>query len=134
MTDRPIIGVSAIVFDDADRVLVVQRAKPPSEGLWSVPGGKLERGETIAEGIAREVKEETGLEVEVGARIEILERIGQNHHYVIHSHAARVVGGSLAPNADEVRAARWVTNDELASLATTDGLTRVIAMARAVKG
>jgi 8-oxo-dGTP diphosphatase len=131
MTDRPVIGVSAIVFDDAGRVLVVQRAKPPSEGLWSVPGGKLERGETIAEGIAREVKEETGLEIVVGARIEVLERISPTHHYVIHAHIARLVGGLLTPS-DEVRDARWVTDDELAALPTTEGLADVIATARRI--
>jgi 8-oxo-dGTP diphosphatase len=133
MSDRPIIGVSAIVFDDAGRVLVVQRARPPSEGLWSVPGGKLERGETLAEGVAREVREETGLDVAVGARIEILERISSTHHYVIHAHIARLLGGSLAPS-DEVRDVQWVTDDELARLETTEGLVEVIAMARSVNG
>jgi ADP-ribose pyrophosphatase YjhB (NUDIX family) len=97
--------------------------------MWSVPGGKLERGERIQEGVAREVKEETGLEVEVGARIEILERIAATYHYVIHAHVGRVVGGTLAPS-DEVRDVRWVTDDELARLETTEGLVEVVATAR----
>lgn len=133
MTDRPVIGVSAIVFDDAGRVLVVQRGKPPGEGLWSVPGGKLERGETMAEGVAREVKEETGLEVEVGERVEVLERMGETYHYVIHAYVARVVSGELAANGD-ARDARWVTEEELAGMETTDGLREVIAIARQPQG
>src|SRR2546423_1562523 len=58
----PIVAVGAFVFD-SERVLVVERAKPPGEGLWTVPGGRLERGETLAQAVAREVREETGLVV-----------------------------------------------------------------------
>jgi mutator protein MutT len=124
-----IVGVSAVVFDDDGRVLVVERGKPPAEGSWSVPGGRLEDGETMAEGVAREVKEETGLEVEVGALIEVLERTSGERRYRIHPHVARVTGGTMVAGSD-ARAARWVTDDELAALPTTEGLAEVVAKAR----
>jgi 8-oxo-dGTP diphosphatase len=124
-----VVGVSAVVFDEEARVLVVQRGKPPAEGLWSVPGGRLEVGETMAEGVAREVLEETGLEVEVGALVDVLERASGDRHYRIHPHVARLIGGTLVAGSD-ARAARWVTDDELAALPTTEGLADVIAKAR----
>ncbi|HUQ04367.1 MAG TPA: NUDIX hydrolase [Kofleriaceae bacterium] len=129
MSEAPIVGVSAVVFDDAGRVLVVERGKPPAEGMWSVPGGRVEPGETLAEGVAREVREETGLDVEVGPLIDVLERASGDRHYQIHPHVARLTGGTLVAGSD-ARAARWVTDDELAALPTTEGLADVIAKAR----
>ena len=126
----PTVAVGAIVFDDDGRVLVVQRARPPAQGLWSVPGGKVEAGESIAAAVAREVREETGLDVEVGPLVEVVERIGGDYHYVILDHVARVVGGMLVASADAA-AARFVDDAELAQLACTDGLAPVIARARA---
>lgn len=130
MSDAPIVGVSAVVFDETGRVLVVERGRPPSEGLWSVPGGRLEPDETMTEAVAREVREETGLEVEVGPLIEVLERASATCRYLIHPHVARVIGGTLAAGSD-ARRVRWVTDDELAALPTTEGLADVIAKARA---
>jgi len=129
MSNAPIVGVSAVVFDDAGRVLVVERGKPPAEGLWSVPGGRVEPGETMREAVAREVREETGLEVQVGALIDVLERRAGTRHYKIHPHVARVTGGTLVAGSD-ARDARWVTDEELAALPTTEGLADVIAKAR----
>jgi 8-oxo-dGTP diphosphatase len=63
----PTVAVGAFVFDPEGRVLLVERGQPPGAGLWTVPGGRLEPGETLAQGVAREVREETGLVVEVGA-------------------------------------------------------------------
>jgi mutator protein MutT len=126
----PVVAVGAIVFDDAGRVLVVQRGRAPAAGRWSVPGGKLEPGETIAAAVAREVREETGLDVEVGPLAEVVERIGDGYHYVILDHVARVVGGTLAAS-DDAQAARFVDDAELAQLPCTDGLAPVIARARA---
>lgn len=117
---RPTVAVGAFVFD-GDRVLVVQRGAPPGEGLWSVPGGKQEPGETLAQAVAREVREETGLVVEVGALACVVERMGDAYHYVILDYRARVIGGALAPGSD-ARAARFVTLDELAALPHTEGL------------
>jgi len=128
---RPTVAVGAIVFDDAGSVLVIRRGKPPGEGQWTVPGGHLEPGETIARGVAREVAEETGLVVEVGPLVEVVERIGDDYHFIIHDHIARVVGGELCA-ASDASDARFVTADELAQLHTTDGLVPVIDRARAM--
>lgn len=125
----PIVAVGAIVFDDRGRVLLVERARPPGAGLWTVPGGRVEGAETLAQAVAREVREETGLVVEVGALACVVERIGDDHHFVILDYVARVIGGALAA-ASDARAARFVGADELAALPLTEGLADVLARAR----
>ena len=125
----PNVAVGAFVFDPEGRVLLVERATPPAQGLWSVPGGKLEMNETLAQAVAREVREETGLIVEVGALACVVERMSEGYHYVILDYLARPIGGTLAP-ASDVRAARWVTSDDLPSLALTDGLLTLLERAR----
>jgi 8-oxo-dGTP diphosphatase len=127
---NPVVAVGAIVFDDQGRVLLVERGRPPAAGLWSVPGGKLEGAETLAQAVAREVREETGLLVEVGALACVVERIGDDHHFVILDYLARVIGGELAA-ATDARAARFVGPGELDTLPLTEGLADVIARARA---
>jgi 8-oxo-dGTP diphosphatase len=128
----PVVGVGAIVFDDAGRVLLIERGKPPSAGLWSVPGGKLERNETLAQAVAREVREETGLVVEVGALACVLERMAEDYHFVLLDYFARVTGGQLTAGSD-ARAARFVDPDQLATLPLTEGLADVLARARATQ-
>ena len=127
----PVVGVGAFILD-GPRVLVIQRGRPPGEGLWSVPGGRLEAGETLAQAVAREVREETGLTVEVGPFVCVIERMGGDFHFVILDYLARVVGGTLAPGTDAADA-RWVTDQELAALPTTEGLLDVLARARAIR-
>ncbi|MCX5744937.1 MAG: NUDIX hydrolase [Proteobacteria bacterium] len=129
-TPTPTIAVAAFVFDAAGRILLIERGKPPGLGLWSVPGGRLEPGETIAAAVAREVREETGLAIEVGPLTEVVERISPAFHYVILDHVARVTGGTLAA-CDDARDARFVADPELARLPLTDGLLAVLARARA---
>ncbi len=126
----PVAAVGAIVFDDQGRVLLVERARPPGAGLWTVPGGKLEGAETLAQAVAREVREETGLLVEVGPLACVVERIGDDHHFVILDYLARVIGGTLAAGSD-ARAARFAGEEDLAALPLTDGLVDVLARARA---
>lgn len=126
----PVIAVGAFVFD-GERVLLVQRGTPPGEGLWTVPGGKLESGERLADAVAREVREETGFVVEVGPLVEVVERSGEGYQLVILDYLARVVGGALVA-ASDVRAARFVTDAELAALPLTAGLLPVLARARAM--
>ena len=127
----PIVGVGAFIID-GPRVLVVKRGRPPGEGLWSVPGGRLEAGETLAQAVAREVREEPGLTVEVGPFVCVIERFGEDFHFVILDYLARVVGGALAAATDAADA-RWVTDEELASLPTTEGRSDVLARARAIR-
>jgi 8-oxo-dGTP diphosphatase len=126
----PIVAVGAFVFDRQGRVLLIERGKPPGEGLWTVPGGRLDRGETLAQAVAREVREETGLIVEVGALACVVERMGDDFHFVILDYLARVIGGELAAGSD-ARDARFVTDQELARLPVTDGLLTVLERARA---
>ena len=126
----PICAVGAFVFDRDGRVLLVERGRPPGEGLWSVPGGRLEPGETLAQAVAREVREETGLVVEVGPFVCVIERIGDDHHFVILDYLARAIGGELAA-ASDARAVRFVDDVGLAELPLTDGLVAVLARARA---
>lgn len=126
----PIVAVGAFVFDRENRVLLVQRAKDPGKGLWTVPGGRLEPRETLAQAVAREVREETGLVVEVGALACVVERMGDDFHFVILDYLARVIGGELAA-ASDVSAARFVTESELEQLPLTDGLIPLLERARA---
>jgi ADP-ribose pyrophosphatase YjhB (NUDIX family) len=126
----PICAVAAIVFDAEGRVLLVERGKPPGVGLWTVPGGRLEGAETLAQAVAREVREETGLVVEVGPLACVVERMGDDFHFVILDYLARVIGGTLAA-ASDARAARFVDDAGLAALPLTDGLVDVLARARA---
>ncbi len=126
----PICAVAGIVFDAEGRVLLVQRAKEPGLGLWTVPGGRLEGQETLAQGVAREVREETGLVVEVGPLSCVVERMGDDFHFVILDYLARVIGGTLVAGSD-ASAARFVDEAELQELRTTDGLVDVLTRARA---
>src|SRR6188768_1898401 len=96
----PIVAVGAFVFDHDGRVLLVRRAKEPGKDLWTVPGGRLERNETLAQAVAREVREETGLIVEVGALACVVERMGDDFHFVILDYLARTIGGTLAAASD----------------------------------
>ena len=111
----PLVGVGAVVVD-AGRVLLVRRGREPLKGQWSLPGGLLELGEGLTDGVIREVQEETGLVVEPVALVELLDRIHREdervrYHYVIADYLCRVTGGTLqaASDADDVR---WVERAE----------------------
>jgi 8-oxo-dGTP diphosphatase len=121
MTGRsPVVGVGGVASQDGS-ILLVRRGTPPSEGLWSVPGGKVEWGEPLAEAVRREVLEETGLDVEVGPVAGVVERIDEGFHYVIVDYFVRVLGGTLEAGGD-VRDARWVPEAEIESLPLAPGL------------
>ncbi len=126
----PIVAVAGFVFDAEGRVLLIERGKEPNLGLWTVPGGRLEGQETLAQGVAREIREETGLIVEVGPLACVVERMGDDFHFVILDYLARVIGGTLAA-ASDARNAKFVGDAELSTLPLTDGLVDVLARARA---
>ena len=116
--EAPIVGVGAVVIDGT-KVLLVRRGQEPLKGEWSLPGGALELGETLQQGVVREVLEETGLIVVPGGIIEILDRITPDeasgrvrYHYVLIDFVWQVSGGALcsASDAEEVR---WVERDQL---------------------
>jgi 8-oxo-dGTP diphosphatase len=130
MSIEPKVAVGAFVFDRDGRILLIERGSPPGIGLWTVPGGKLEASETLAQAVAREVREETGLVVEVGALACVVEHMSEGYHYVILDYLARPIGGQLAP-ASDVREARYFDADGLTELPLTDGLAPLIQRARA---
>src|SRR5579864_6225228 len=128
--DRPLIGVGAVIVDGG-RVVVVRRAHEPLKGEWSIPGGVLEIGETLRAGAAREALEETGLVVEAGEVLEVLDRILRDpegriqFHYVLIDFLCRPTAGELRAGGD-AEAARWARADELETLAVADSAVSVL--------
>ena len=146
--EHPRVGVGGVVVHE-ERALLIRRASPPLQGEWSIPGGMLELGETLEQGVARELTEETGLEVQVVDLIEVFERIfpappnsdgtpgdaaRPQFHFVILDYLCRMQGGTLAAASDALEFA-WAREEELAKFDLTAAATRVIrkafAMARA---
>jgi ADP-ribose pyrophosphatase YjhB (NUDIX family) len=125
--------VGAIILE-RDRVLMAQRGKQPLKGWWSLPGGLLELGEALADGLRREVREETGLEVRPLGVLEVFERIMRDaagapeYHYVLIDYICRTAGGTLRAG-DDVCAVEWVRRRDLARLAITEGTPAVIEKA-----
>ena len=113
----PIVCAGAVVRDGDGRLLLVRRRHAPSIGLWSLPGGRVEPGETPVQAAAREVLEETGLQVEVGELLASV-HIGD---YLVHDFAAVVVGGTLRAG-DDATDARWCSFEEAELLPLTPGL------------
>lgn len=130
---RPVLGVGAIILR-GDSVLLVERARPPLQGYWSLPGGALETGERLEEGVRREVLEETGLKVKPLRIFEVFERINLDeegrpeYHYVLVDYLCRVVGGRLKA-ASDVSRAEWVRRPDLRRRRVTDGTLAVIRRA-----
>lgn len=136
---RPIVGVGALVFR-GESVLLVKRGAEPLKGRWSIPGGKVEFGETLRAAVERETLEETGLQVKAGALVEIFERIRRDsdaYHYVLMDYLCAIVGGELR-SGDDAAAADWFRLDRLDALRMTEGTSAVIrkafAMSRSAPG
>ena len=131
--DRPIVGVGAVIVHEGN-ILLVKRRYEPLAGRWSLPGGTVEVGETLEEALAREMREETGLEVTVGPVIEVFDRILHDadkrveYHFVLVDYLCWPAGGTLAAGSD-VEDARFVDPAALASYDLTDKAQAVIARA-----
>jgi len=131
---RPYLAVSAAIFRDG-LVLIVRRARPPAHGLYTLPGGGVELGETLEEAIVREVREETNLDVEPVALAGYRQAIARDadgrieRHFVILPFAARWIAGEISLN-EELAEAHWLEPSELSGLKTTDGLAQIVAAAR----
>ncbi len=116
--DTPRVGVAAVVFNEAGEVLLVQRGRPPGAGTWGIPGGRLELGERLADGARREVREECGVEIDVGAIISAFESITRDeggrieYHYVVVDYWAEYVSGEAAAQ-DDAAAVAWVAPGDL---------------------
>ena len=144
--DRPMIGVGGVVVQDG-RALLIRRGSAPLKGEWSIPGGLLEVGETIEQGVARELEEETGLNVQVIELIEVFERIfpappnadgtpgdpaRPQYHFVILDYLCEIRGGTLSAASDALEFA-WAREEELVKFNLNVAATRVVrkAFARA---
>jgi len=144
--EQPLVGVGGVVIDNG-RALLIRRGSPPLEGTWSIPGGMLELGETLMQGVVRELAEETGLEVNVVELIEVFERIfpappnadgtpgdvsRPQYHFVILDYLCELRGGALCAASDALEFA-WAREEELLKFDLTAAVTRVLrkAFARA---
>jgi ADP-ribose pyrophosphatase YjhB (NUDIX family) len=142
--EKPIVGVGGVVIEDG-KALLIRRGNEPLMGQWSIPGGTLELGETLLEGTARELKEETGLEVKVLEMIEVFERINfgrgadetfttleerrkPRFHFVIVDYLCERIAGDAVAGGDVTDVA-WASEDELEKFALTPTATRVIRKA-----
>ncbi len=128
--ERPLIGVGSIIVKDG-RVVLIKRGHQPLEGEWSIPGGVLEVGETLREGVIREAREETGLEIEPLDLLGVFDRVLRDakgqvlYHYVLVDFLCRITGGELRASGDAAEA-RWFAPEELATLSLPPDTTGVI--------
>jgi len=124
----PTLGVSGIVFNKHKQILLIQRNQPPSMGIWSIPGGKLEAGESLAEACRREINEETGLDTIVKNIVAVVERRVEGFHYVIIDFLALLAdeehGQPVAKS--DVSEARWVSLEHLDQYDLVGGLEEII--------
>jgi ADP-ribose pyrophosphatase YjhB (NUDIX family) len=131
--ERPFLAVSAAIIRDG-KILLVRRARPPANDLFSLPGGLVMTGETLIEALVREVREETSLAIEpvalAGFREVILRDASgrTERHFVVLAFAARWISGEPHLN-DELSEARWLRPSELSGLPTTEGLAEIVAQA-----
>jgi mutator protein MutT len=131
--ERPIVGVGAVIFD-AGRVLLIKRAHEPLMGEWSLPGGAVDVGETLETAVAREVLEETGLEVEVGPLIAVIDSIRRDpdgrveYHFVIVDYRCRVLAGTATASSDAADCC-WADLNQLDRYALTPMTSEVIGKA-----
>jgi ADP-ribose pyrophosphatase YjhB (NUDIX family) len=143
--EQPFVGVGGVVVQEG-RALLIRRGGPPMKGEWSIPGGMLEVGETLEQGVIRELSEETGLDVRVVELIEVFERIfpappnadgspgdaaRPQYHFVILDYLCEMRGGALAAGSDALEFA-WAREEELAKFNLTVAATRVLRKALAM--
>jgi 8-oxo-dGTP diphosphatase len=131
--ERPVVGVGGVVISNG-RALLVRRGRAPLEGEWSIPGGMLELGESLHDGVRRELQEETGLEVRVHDFIEAFDRIMPDangkcrYHFVILDYLCEAMSGAARAGSDVVDVA-WALEQELDRFSLTPTATRVIKRA-----
>jgi 8-oxo-dGTP diphosphatase len=122
---RPEVCVGAIAVSE-ERLLLIRRGRGPASGTWSVPGGRVEAGETLAEAVLRELAEETGLEGMCDELVGWVERMGPDHHYVILDFAVTVLEPREPRPGDDALEAEWVPLDEVAHRRLAEGLAEFL--------
>lgn len=128
--EHPLIGVGAVIVE-AGRVLLVRRDTEPLRGEWSVPGGMLELGEKLRDGVRREVQEETGIDVEPGEVLDVFDSIFTDalgrtqYHYVLIDYLCRSLGGEPRAGSD-VSDVRWVSADALPAMGLRPSIEEVV--------
>lgn len=121
----PELCVGAVVVRD-DAILLIRRGSPPGQGQWSVPGGRVQRGETLVEAVRRELREETGLDGEVGEAVGWTELIGRRRHYVVVDFWVTVASGAAPTAGTDASDAAWVSLAELEEWDLVDGLLQFL--------
>jgi 8-oxo-dGTP diphosphatase len=131
--ERPVVGVGAVIVRRGE-VVLVKRGREPLLGMWSLPGGAVELGESLVDAVAREALEETGLRVEVGPLVEVVDRVHPDadgrieYHYVVIDYLCRARSGSLLAGSDAADV-RWAGAHELAGLQVAEATVAVIKRA-----
>ena len=131
--ESPIVGIGAVVMGP-EGILMIKRGKPPRKGSWSLPGGAQELGETVNQAARREVKEETGLDVEILGLVDVVDLIRHDdegtleYHYTLVDVAATVIGGTLTAGSDAMDA-RWFSHAKISAMDLWSETQRIIALA-----
>jgi 8-oxo-dGTP diphosphatase len=127
----PIVGVGAVIWNAHNQVVLIRRGNEPRLGEWSIPGGKLEWGESLREAAVREVLEETGLGVEIEGLVDVVDSVTRNaagdvlRHYVLIDFTARHISGALQAGSDAAEA-RWVPYESIGEYALWTETRRII--------
>ena len=122
---RPEVCVGAVATDDGC-LLLIRRGHGPAAGEWSIPGGRVNAGETLAEAVVRELAEETGVEAVCDSLLGWVERIGDGYHYVIFDFLVTILSGDTPVAGDDAAEARWVPLDQVAELRLVEGLAEFL--------